>query len=176
MGFMKTLCVITLLSVIIASPVFSFAKPSNEKSGISSGADVQSERIARMESRIVDLINQIRAENKLKKLDTSPGMTRVARGYARRMVIENFFSHYDPSGESVVDRVKDAGIDYRRVGENIFGSYNLDDPGRAAVNKWMQSQGHRENILTPEFTETGVGIWEVENRYRIVQVFLKPAE
>jgi len=175
-GFMKNLWVITLLILILASPLLSLAKPSKEESGISSGAEVQSERIARMESRIVDQVNQIRAENQLNKLDTSPGMTLVARDYARRMVIEDFFSHYDPSGDSVAVRVKDAGIDYRMVGENIFGSYNLDDPGEAAVNKWMQSQGHRENILTPEFTQTGVGIWKEKNRYRIVQIFLKPAE
>jgi len=70
--------------------------------------------------------------------------------------------------------VKEAGLNYRMVGENIFGSYNMDDPAGAAVNKWMQSPGHRKNILTPEFTQTGVGIWKEGSRYRFVQVFLKP--
>ncbi|MFA5700451.1 MAG: CAP domain-containing protein [Desulfuromonas sp.] len=128
-----------------------------------------------MESRITDQINQIRAEKHLNKLEPSPNIARVARQYARRMVIEDFFSHYGPSGDSVADRVKEAGLDYRMVGENIFGSYNLDDPAAAAVNKWMQSPGHRKNILTPEFTQTGVGIWKEGSRYRFVQVFLQPA-
>lgn len=172
---MKNLCIISLLLVISAFPLLSSAKSSNQKSEKPAGVRVQSDRIARMESRITDQINQIRAEKHLNRLETSPDIARVARKYARRMVIEDFFSHYGPAGDSVADRVKEAGLDYRMVGENIFGSYNMDDPAGAAVKKWMQSPGHRKNILTPEFTQTGVGIWKEGDRYRFVQVFMKPA-
>lgn len=168
---------ISILILFLVSPILSSSSVlSAEKNGAPPETEVQPESIARMESRIVDKINQVRAKNDLEKLGHSTDLTKVARMYARRMATEDFFSHYGPSGDSVADRLTETGLDYRMVGENIFRSYNVDDPVDAAVKKWMQSPGHRENILMAEFSETGVGIWKEADRYTIVQVFRKPAE
>lgn len=166
---MKKLLTVALQIAVLAAQLVSPAQAAP-------GVAVQSDRTARMETRIVDRINQVRAEHQLKKLASSSTLTMIARKYAHRMATEDFFSHYDPSGDSVAERVTQAGMDYRLVGENIFKSFNIGNPVEPAVNQWMQSPGHRKNILTGDFTETGVGIWKEGDEYRIVQVFMKPME
>jgi len=89
-NFMKNLWIISFLLMLSTFPLLSSAKPAKEKSEKSSGVRVQSERIARMESRITDQINQIRVEKHLNRLEASPNIAHVARQYARRMVLGDF--------------------------------------------------------------------------------------
>jgi uncharacterized protein YkwD len=118
-------------------------------------------------------INDIRRKHRLPPLSAHPDLARLAADYSRRMAREGFFDHYDPAGRSMADRVKEAGIAYRTVGENIFRCRNVPDPVRAAVDGWMASPPHRQIILHPAMRETGVGVWEEEGMYYFTQIFIR---
>ena len=89
------------------------------------------------------------------------------------MAAQNFFSHTGADGSTLDKRVDAGGISYWVVGENLFTSTNIPQPVPAAVEGWMKSPGHRENILRPVFRETGVGVWRTGNTYYITQLFLR---
>ena len=130
--------------------------------------------LEQMELALHNRINAQRKKHGRKPLRDNPALRKMARNYSRRMSEENFFSHQDPAGKSVGDRIATVGLSYRMLGENIAKSYNVRDPLRTAEHGWMDSKGHRENILREEFTETGVGIWRKNRSYHFTQVFLRP--
>ncbi|HBB31563.1 MAG TPA: CAP domain-containing protein [Cyanobacteria bacterium UBA8803] len=134
----------------------------------------QSPTIAQMEATVRQRINAIRQENNLNQLQPNEKLAQVARDYSKLMAEKNFFSHTSPKGDGPAQRVELAGISYSLVGENLFTSTNAPDPVPLAVKGWMDSAGHRENILRPRFTQTGVGIWREDNTYYVTQLFLRP--
>ena len=87
---------------------------------------------------------------------------------------DGFFSHTAPAGDDVGDRVQAAGKPYRAIGENIARNVDARNPVDRAVEGWMKSDGHRENMLTDRFTETGVGVCRTGREYFFTQVFLRP--
>ena len=101
-----------------------------------------------------NLINQQRAQNGLPALKIDAEVQRVARIKAQDMVNNNYFSHTSPTYGSPFDMLKSFGISYRSAGENIAGNSS----NSAAVNAWMNSSGHRANILNSSFNYTGVGV------------------
>lgn len=133
----------------------------------------QSAATAQMEARVRQQINRIRQQQNLSELRQNDRLAEVARAYSRRMATEHFFSHTSPSGDSMVQRVQAAKIRYFVLGENLFRGTNLPNPVNSAVQGWMQSPGHRENIVRPEFRETGIGVWRVGNTYYFTQLFLR---
>jgi len=134
---------------------------------------VQSPSIAAMETAVQQQINKIRTSNNLKPLQSNQKLAQVAREYSRKMARENFFSHTSPQGDTPSQRVRTGGIFYIVVGENLFKSTNAPHPVPLAVEGWMDSPGHRENILRPEYRETGVGVWRSGSTYYITQLFLR---
>jgi uncharacterized protein YkwD len=133
----------------------------------------QSSSTAVAEQQIWQQINKIRKQQGLSELSYSDQLASVARQYSQKMAERNFFSHTSPDGDSVADRVKSAKIFYWMVGENLFRSTNITQPVPAAVEGWMNSPGHRANILRSEYRETGIGVWRVGNSYWITQIFLR---
>jgi uncharacterized protein YkwD len=129
--------------------------------------------IAEMEATVQQRINEIRQNQGLKPLQNNDRLAQVARDYSRLMAEKNFFSHTGPDGRNVGQRVQAAGIMYWIVGENLFKSVNIPNPGPIAVKGWMESPGHRENILNPRYSETGVGIWRQGDSYYFTQLFLR---
>jgi uncharacterized protein YkwD len=134
----------------------------------------QSSATARMEAEVVERINEIRREHGLQTLEPDERLTGIARSYSRLMGEKDFFSHTGPTGDSVADRVRVAGVSYRRVGENLFKSFNNPNPVPISVKGWMESPGHRGNILHPEYTHTGVGVWCGGKTCYFTQIFLRP--
>lgn len=128
---------------------------------------------AALEQRVVERINDIRQQHDLQPLQVDPTLTDIARAYSQAMATQSFFSHSGPEGNNIGDRVRDAGICYRAVGENLAKNFNVAEPVEAAVSGWMNSEGHRKNILTAEFRETGVGIWRDGKSFHFTQVFLR---
>jgi uncharacterized protein YkwD len=126
-----------------------------------------------MEGLIRDRINTIRQQQGLDPLRPNPQLAQVAREYSQQMARRNFFSHTSPSGETPADRVRAVGLTYWMVGENLFQATNVPDLVPAAVQGWMTSPGHRENLLQPGYTETGVGIWREDNTYYVTQLFMR---
>jgi uncharacterized protein YkwD len=134
---------------------------------------VQSPAIAEMEAAVYQQINKVRQQNGRKPLRKNEKLARVARNYSQQMARKNFFSHVSPEGSTLSQRVRSAGIYYWVVGENLFKSKNISQPVPLAVKGWMNSAGHRENILYPDFAETGIGIWREGNTYYITQLFMR---
>lgn len=138
-----------------------------------SPAPAQSPETSQMETQIVEQINAIRQQQGRETLRVNPKLAEVARRYSQQMAEQHFFSHTSPKGDRVGERVHAAGIFYLVVGENLFTSTNIPQPVSAAVQGWMDSPGHRENILRSEYRETGVGVWQQDNSYYITQLFLR---
>lgn len=111
------------------------------------------------EQPLLVLTNQERARYGLAPLRASPILNNAASWHAQDMAVFGYFDHTDSLGRSFDQRLRDFGYDrYTRVGENIYrGSTSPVD----ALEAWMNSPGHRTNILNPDFTEMGVGVYGV---------------
>ncbi|TVQ09483.1 MAG: CAP domain-containing protein [Leptolyngbya sp. DLM2.Bin27] len=134
----------------------------------------QSVTTAEMEALVHAQINAIRQQEGLNSLQLNGRLAQVARQYSQRMAEEDFFAHVSPTGDSPAQRVSGANIPYWIVGENLFTSTNAPDPAPLAVQSWMDSPGHRENILRSSFTETGIGVWQRGNTYYFTQLLMRP--
>ena len=106
------------------------------------------------EQEVFNLINKQRTQNGLKALNNDNEIQRVARIKAQDMVNNNYFSHQSPTYGSPFDMLKSFKISYKSAGENIAGNSN----NSSAVTAWMNSSGHRANILNSNFNYTGVGV------------------
>ncbi|HWU49706.1 MAG TPA: CAP domain-containing protein [Asticcacaulis sp.] len=103
----------------------------------------------------LDLINAARAEHGCQPLRLDARLTAAAERQSRSMARTHVFSHNDPDGSTPAARVSATGYVFQMVGENITA--NSDDP-RDAVATWMNSPGHRANILTCAYRETGIAV------------------
>ena len=106
------------------------------------------------EKEVVRLVNEIRVKNGLKELTYNWELSRVARYKSQDMKDNRYFSHTSPVYGSPFQMMKSFGISYRSAGENIAKGQTSP---QAVVNAWMNSSGHRANILNSSFTEIGVG-------------------
>ncbi|MGH2368794.1 MAG: CAP domain-containing protein [Chloroflexota bacterium] len=113
-------------------------------------------------------------EHGLAPLAPDSTLAQVAREYSCLMAREDFFSHVNPAGENVADRVREAGEAFWLVGENIARVTNARQPVSVAVPGWMESPRHRRAILREGFTTTGVGICRGAATYDFTQVFMRP--
>ncbi|WP_251551114.1 CAP domain-containing protein [Neobacillus muris] len=106
------------------------------------------------EQKVVDLTNQERAKNGLPALKADPALSKMAHEKSRDMSANNYFSHTSPTYGSPFDMMKQYGISYSYAGENIAMGQKTPEE---VVTAWMNSEGHRKNILSPDFTYIGVG-------------------
>ncbi len=126
------------------------------------------------EAELVDRVNQLRVEHKLKPLKGSVPLALVAKAHAEDMAQRHFVSHTNLNGESPLDRVKRAGIaEFRLLAENIASSSAAGDRQEVVIREWMNSRDHRENLLNPAFNTTGVAVVRTsDGRTLYVQLFL----
>jgi uncharacterized protein YkwD len=110
---------------------------------------------ADLEKRVVGIVNEERRKAGLPRLTAQAQLAQAARAYSTDMATRNFFSHYSPEGSTVADRVALTGYPFAVVGENI--AWGQKD-ARQVMNAWMNSRGHRANILSVHYTEIGVGV------------------
>jgi uncharacterized protein YkwD len=110
--------------------------------------------LARTEAEVVTLTNRERAAAGLPPLATDPALTRAAQAHSTDMVARDFYSHTAPDGSRPWDRAAAAGAARRSIGENI--ACGQRSPAEV-VTGWMNSPGHRANILKPDFTHIGIG-------------------
>ena len=130
--------------------------------------------VAGLEDEIVRRVNDIRRQHSLAPLATDRTAAQAARAYSCRMASEGFVGHQAPDGSTLADRVRALGKPFRAAGENLAMNANAAEPAAIAVQGWMQSTDHRENILRPEYTQTGVGVCRRDARYYFTQLFLRP--
>jgi uncharacterized protein YkwD len=138
-----------------------------------------------LEQLIHELINRQRAIDGIAPMILDPALCDIARDHSEDMAALNYFAHVDPGGENPTDRGADAGYNCRKdyasyytygIAENIFQN-NLyssatyysngktvydwssqEEIAQTTVGGWMNSTGHRENILTPSFDREGIGV------------------
>lgn len=115
---------------------------------------LQDYAIASYENQVISLVNNIRAKNGLRTLKANWELSRVARYKSQDMHDKRYFSHTSPTYGSPFKMMSSFGISYRTAGENIAKGYTTP---QAVVNGWMNSPGHRANILNASFTQIGVG-------------------
>lgn len=106
------------------------------------------------EKEVVRLVNEIRVKNGLKTLTENWELSRMARYKSQDMHDLKYFSHTTPTYGSPFDMMKSFGFTYRTAGENIAMGYKTP---QAVVDAWMNSPGHRANILNASYTQIGVG-------------------
>lgn len=106
------------------------------------------------EKEVVRLVNKERTSRGLKPLTQNWELSRVARYKSQDMKDNRYFAHNSPTYGSPGKMIRDFGISYRSYGENIAKGYSTP---QAVVDGWMNSSGHRQNILNPSFTQIGVG-------------------
>ena len=106
------------------------------------------------ETEVIRLVNEIRRENGLNPLTANWELSRVARYKSQDMADNRYFSHTSPTYGSPFQMIKAFGLSYRTAGENIAMGYSTP---QAVVDGWMNSSGHRANILNASYTQIGVG-------------------
>lgn len=121
------------------------------------------------EKEVFNLINQQRTNNGLQALKVDEEVQRVARIKAQDMVDNNYFSHTSPTYGSPFDMLNSFKVSYRTAGENIAGN----STNSAAVTAWMNSSGHKANILNGNYNYTGIGVVKSSKYGKIfVQIFI----
>jgi uncharacterized protein YkwD len=130
--------------------------------------------IESLEQQCLDDVNRVRRAQRLSPLGFYADLLPVARAYSRRMAEEHFFSHDDPEGRTVRERVSGANIRWRIVGENLSYSNGYINPVAASIHGWMESPGHRRNLLDPEYNVTAIGAWiGTDGTVYFTEIFLK---
>lgn len=113
---------------------------------------------------VARLTNAERAAHGCPPVTLETRLTLAAQAHSEDMAINNFFSHTGSDGSSPGDRISRAGYNWRSYGENIAAGYTTPE---AVVTAWMDSPGHRANILTCGFDHLGIGyVYAKSTRYQ----------
>lgn len=144
---------------------------SNSSKSLSSvGENITTSQLTADEKEVFNSINARRTANGLSSLKIDDELQNVARIKAQDMADNNYFSHTSPIYGSPFDMMKSFKISYKTAGENIAG--NSTNTG--AVNAWMNSEGHRANILNSSFNYTGIGVVKSSKYGKVyVQMFIE---
>ena len=110
--------------------------------------------VSSYEAEVIRLVNNIRQQNGLQPLAANWELSRVARYKSRDMVDRRYFSHTSPTYGTPFQMIRNFGISFKTAGENI--AYGYATP-QAVVDGWMNSSGHRANILNASYKQIGVG-------------------
>ncbi|MGE1127841.1 CAP domain-containing protein [Bacillus wiedmannii] len=134
-------------------------KPAEQKPAEQKPAE-EAKSLSEFEQRVVELTNAERAKQGLPALKIDTELSKVARVKSEDMQKNNYFDHNSPTYGSPFDMMKKFGISYTSAGENIAQGQRTPEE---VVQAWMNSAGHRANILNNGFTHIGVGYVESGN-------------
>ncbi|WP_291650272.1 CAP domain-containing protein [Clostridium sp.] len=145
---------------------------SNQKPNISDSSSYISE----IEQAIFQRVNQERAAAGLPALSYNGTMEHYARIKSKDMGDRGYFDHKDPQGKLITEQMKADGVSYSAWGENI--AYIQGVSGNATLatqfmDNWMNSPGHRANILSSNFSSIGIGVYKIGNTYYATQEFYR---
>lgn len=134
----------------------------------------QTSTISNEANEVIKLVNIERSKNGLAPIKVNAELSKVATTKAQDMIDKNYFNHTSPTYGTPFDMMKKFNINYTAAGENI--AYGQKTP-TIVMNGWMNSSGHRANILNSNFTEIGVGVVKDKNGTPYwVQMFINPAK
>lgn len=111
---------------------------------------------AENENQLISLVNQARQAQNLQTLEKNESLTKIARDHSSDMFKRGYFAHSSPEGKNVSDRAIESGYIFLIIGENLAYAPSVE----LAHKGLMDSKGHRENILSPEFKKIGIGIMD----------------
>jgi uncharacterized protein YkwD len=138
-----------LLFVLALCPIAFFTLARGEEPAANAKLVLSSD-----EQRLLELTNAERKKEKLSPLTPNPLLFKVARDHSANMARQEKLAH-ELDGKTPYTRLKEAGYRYRYAGENVaYGEVSLEE----VMKGWMASPGHRKNILTPGYTEIGLGL------------------
>ena len=145
-----------LLSLNCGQSVVGTVKPSGSTGTVKPG-NSETETVSSvnsMEKQVASLTNSERKAAGLGNLTLDSQLSKLARMKAEDMAKKGYFSHTSPTYGSAFDMMKKYGVSYRTAGENIAKGQKTPE---AVMNGWMNSSGHRANILSSTYTHIGVG-------------------
>lgn len=155
----------------------------------------KSNYVINLEKEILKLVNQKRKEHNLKPLKLDEKLNEIAAHHSKDMVKRNYISHITPDGLGPNDRAKKAGFNIKKkekngyrigIGENIYETQAMiEENGKVryflekasvvakkAVDSWMASEGHRKNMLNPDYKICGIGVAiSKDKKIKVTQVF-----
>lgn len=108
------------------------------------------------ESQLIELVNNEREQRNLNRLTVDKELTEIARGHSSDMFRRGYFAHNSPEGKNVSDRASEKNYSFLVIGENLAYAPSVT----LAHKGLMESEGHRRNILSPEFNNIGIGIMD----------------
>ncbi|MTI69639.1 MAG: SafA/ExsA family spore coat assembly protein [Firmicutes bacterium] len=127
--------------------------------------------IKALENEVIRLVNIERSKHGLEMLKGNWQLSRCARYKSKDMVNNNYFAHYSPVYGSPFKMMENFGLKFTAAGENI--AKGQQSP-KQVMNSWMNSPGHRNNILSPSFSEIGVGLAKDKyGTYHWTQMFMR---
>lgn len=161
-------------NIIGSNPLLTIARDGSGNENI----------VREIEEKVHYYTNQERIAAGLPTLPKNVQLQEIARKHSEDMAKNNYFSHTNLQGQSPSDRALAAGYISSTFGENLFlmpagnvigigyvNKYDVDQIAREVVNGWMESSGHRQNILYSHYTQMGIGVASKGNQYYITQNF-----
>lgn len=144
-----------MLKSLLAAAVVSLVVAA----GVAAAPAVKPTQLPSLEQELRREINTVRVQNGLRPLRPSRALTTAAQAYTRTMLRHGFFDHNSPDGVTLAERLKSryspTGYRHWTVGENLLSSSEHISAKRA-VELWLQSPHHRENLLSPTFRQMGL--------------------
>lgn len=132
----------------VETPTEPVEKPSSTQNTTVSSSNLT------YEQKVVELVNVERQKAGLPELKMDSAISNVARAKSKDMAVNNYFAHQSPTYGSAGDMLRQFGINWSAWGENIASGQRTPE---IVVNAWMNSSGHRANILSTNFSKIGVG-------------------
>ncbi len=128
-----------------------------------------------IDRQIFHAVNQERKTRGVAELQWHEGAASAANVHSKRMAERNFFSHVDPRRGDLADRLKAEGISWTSIAENLFQQQGYSDPVQRAVTGWLNSEGHKRNMLSAVYTHTGIGVaTRSDGTIFYTQILLRP--
>ena len=150
-------------------PIYPSSSGTNTGGSTTGSEDTTTASLSADEKEVFDFINKQRTNNGLSALKIDSEVQRVARIKAQDMVDNNYFAHESPTYGTPFNMLQSFKISYKTAGENIAGNSS----NSAAVNAWMNSSGHKANILNGNYNYTGIGVVSSSKYGKVyVQMFI----
>jgi len=155
--------------VTYRTAVLGQIEEKNTISAMKTKIELEETILSEEEQKTLDLINEYRKQNGLKELKPYFELQEVAKLKAEDLVNNKYFSHISPTLGTPFNMLKDNEIEYKIAGENLAGSTTPEK----AVEAWIASTSHRENILEGKFEYTGIYVIESSVYGKVfVQLFI----
>lgn len=144
-------------------------QPVSPSQPVSRNVPTPSRSLTAQERQVIDLVNKERRAQGLHELQVDMDLVQIAKTKSHDMASNNYFSHTSPTHGTVYNMLTKAGVSYIRAGENIARAASVD----RAHQLFMNSSGHRVNIMSSGYTHIGVGVVEYGRSTYVTQVFIR---